>query len=202
MQDIFIVPGFLYFVRLNNIVYLCTDFLERVSGKRNKGNRDRQIEGAKVPSFIRKMVTKEEIEEIVNAYLEGTDKFLISTKVSKNGLVEVFIDGDRDIAIEDCVVLSRHIETFFDRDVDNFELRVSSAGIDKPFTSIRQYRKYLNRPVEVVTNEGVKYQGMLAAVDDHGVELIPVVKAKKSKQDDRLVLAYKDISNARPGIVF
>ncbi|MBN1337803.1 MAG: ribosome assembly cofactor RimP [Bacteroidales bacterium] len=148
------------------------------------------------------MAIKEKIEEIVNTYLEGTDKFLISAEVSKSGLVEVFIDGDRDIAIDDCVKLSRHIGSFFDREEDDFELRVSSAGIDKPFVNIRQYRKYLNRAVEVTTGEGLKHEGLLVSLDEKGITLQGLKKTAKNKQNETVTLAFGEILKARPAIIF
>jgi ribosome maturation factor RimP len=98
--------------------------------------------------------------------------FLVEAKLLAGDAVEVFIDSDarggdgrlRGVTVEDCVALTRAIEARFDRDVDDFSLTVSSAGIGQPLRVMRQYLKLIGRSVEVVLAGGTKLTGVLGAV--------------------------------------
>jgi ribosome maturation factor RimP len=87
--------------------------------------------------------------------------------------IEVFIDSDargddgriRGVSVEDCIALSRAIESRFDRDAEDFSLTVSSAGIGQPLKVLRQYRKLIGSAVEVVLNDGTKFTASLEAVE-------------------------------------
>ena len=45
------------------------------------------------------------------------------------------------ITIDECASLHRHIENNLDREKEDFELQVSSPGLDMPFAVIDQYYK-------------------------------------------------------------
>lgn len=147
------------------------------------------------------MLDKTKIEIIVNEYVEGTDKFLVDISVSARNAIDIFVDGDNGISIQECVKISRLIESNFDREVEDYELRVSSAGLTKPFKLIRQYKKYLNRQIEVVTVDDKKVKGVLKSVSDNGFEL-EVKKGKKGKETVSEEYLYDGIRGAKPYIGF
>ena len=72
------------------------------------------------------MIDKEKVQSIVNQELEGTDLFLVDLKIGKDNKISVFIDGDNGVTIQNCIDLSRKIESNFDREVEDFELSVFS----------------------------------------------------------------------------
>lgn len=149
------------------------------------------------------MIDKKKIEDVVNQCLEGSDKYLIDVEVSQGNIIEVIIDGDNDISIDDCVELSRYIEGRFDRERDDFELRVSSAGLNRPFDNLRQYRKYLNRPVEVITGDSSKLSGILLDVNEEGIDLEHHKQKGRGKTERQVIrLSFEDIKKAKPGISF
>jgi ribosome maturation factor RimP len=88
-----------------------------------------------------KMVEKTNILELVEEHLKGTDKFPVEVQIKGNNIITVIIDGDTGVTIDDCIRLSKHIESKLDRDTEDFELRVSSFGADKPLKMKRQYKK-------------------------------------------------------------
>ena len=56
---------------------------------------------------------------------------LVDVKVNKANNIKVFFRATgRPACIDDCVALSRHIESGLDRDKEDFSLMVSSAGDD------------------------------------------------------------------------
>ena len=75
------------------------------------------------------MMEKTIIEAIASEYLEKTDLKLVKTKVSKDNDITIFIHRPGSgVCIDDCVELSRYIESKLDREKEDFSLTVSSAG--------------------------------------------------------------------------
>ncbi|MEQ8910440.1 MAG: ribosome assembly cofactor RimP [Vicingaceae bacterium] len=131
-------------------------------------------------SFIRKLA-EEKIKDLAER-----EYFLVNVSVSSSNAIRVEIDGDKGVKISDCVEISRHIEKQFDRDEEDFELTVSSAGMDQPFKILRQYQRYLGREVQLTTTDGHRHKAKLMAADETEVLLEQVsrekVEGKKKKQ--------------------
>ena len=79
------------------------------------------------------MISKELVQQLVEQWLEGKDYFLTDLTVSADARIVVEIDHEEGVWIEDCVELSRFIENGLDRDEEDFELEVGSAGLGQPF---------------------------------------------------------------------
>jgi ribosome maturation factor RimP len=117
------------------------------------------------------MIEKQKIQGLVEEIVRGTGLFLVSVKVSNANRIIVLADKNEGITIDECAAIHRHIENGFDRDKEDFELQVSSPGLDMPFVVIEQYYKNEGRKVEVTDNEGSKFIGNLKNVTGGGFEL-------------------------------
>lgn len=126
------------------------------------------------------MIDKSELIKAINDSLEGSELFLVDVKVSRDNNIVVEIDSMDSISIDDCANLTRAIESQFDRDKEDYELEVGSAGLTSPFKVKRQYEKYLDEEVEVLTNDGRKLKGTLKSVDE---ETFTIGIAKKVKPE-------------------
>lgn len=127
------------------------------------------------------MIDKERVHDVVNQELENTDLFLIDIKIGKDNKISVIIDGDNGVTIQNCIDLSRQIEKNFDREVEDFELSVMSAGIGEPLKLIRQYKKNFGKSIEILIKENSeKIVGELIGVDDEKV--IVKIQPKKKKE--------------------
>ena len=146
------------------------------------------------------MIEKIKILELVNQALEGSDKFLVSLKITPDNRIYVDIDGDNGITIDDCIELSRAIESQLDREEEDFALDVSSAGADQPLKLVRQYRKNIGRDVEVVYLDGEKVEGELTGADDEHFTLRTHGSKKQAPQE--LQIAYRDVKSTRVSIKF
>ncbi|MGX8712752.1 MAG: ribosome assembly cofactor RimP [bacterium] len=146
------------------------------------------------------MIEKIKILELVDKTLEGSEKFLVSLKITPDNRIFVDIDGDNGVTIDDCIALSRAIEGQLDRDEEDFELNVSSAGADQPLKLTRQYRKNVGRELEVVTVDGERAEGTLEDASDEGIVLR--TKGTKKQAPETLRIAYKDIKSARVVLKF
>ncbi|MBR0223623.1 MAG: hypothetical protein IJL93_05035 [Bacteroidales bacterium] len=76
------------------------------------------------------MIQKQTIEQIAQEHLQGTELSLVEVTVSDDNDIEVIITREGGgVSIDDCVALSRFIESKLDRDKEDFSLMVGSAGI-------------------------------------------------------------------------
>lgn len=112
------------------------------------------------------MIDKAKLNEVIADYVSGTPMFLTDLKVSPDNRIEVEVDSDEPLDIEACAALTRAIEGAFDRDAEDYELEVGSAGITSPLKVRRQFAKYLGNEMEVLTKDGRKLHGTLTAVGE------------------------------------
>jgi ribosome maturation factor RimP len=117
------------------------------------------------------MIEKQKIQGLVDEFVRGTGLFLVSVKVSNANRIIVLADKNEGITIDECAGIHRHIENGLDRDIEDFELQVSSPGLDMPFVVMEQYFKNEGRKIEVTDNEGSKFIGNLKNVTAGGFEL-------------------------------
>ena len=127
------------------------------------------------------MISKKYIEDLAAEFLEDSDLFAVKITVSKDNNIRLFIDGDNGVTIDDCVGLSRHIEGNLDRDKEDFELNVSSSGVDQPFVLLRQYKNSLDKKVQVLDVDGKKIRGILKSADENKIDLQEEIKNKNKK---------------------
>ena len=126
------------------------------------------------------MIEKNLVKNYVEEWLEGKEYFLTDITISTDNRIVVEIDHEEGVWIEDCVELSRFIESHLDRDAEDFELEVGSAGIGQPFKVLRQYEIHVGEQVEVLANDGKKFVGMLKEVD---AEKFVVTVQEKVKEE-------------------
>lgn len=138
------------------------------------------------------MIDKNIVTNLVNQWLEGKDYFLTDLTISADDRIVVEIDHEEGVWIEDCVELSRFIESHLDREQEDFELEVGSAGIGQPFKVLRQYEIHQGERVEVLTAEGKKLQGVLGGVTENGFTLTVEEKVREEGQK-RPKLVKRDI---------
>lgn len=135
------------------------------------------------------------VREIAETQMEGTDLFVVEVRVSPANEIVVTVDSDTQVGIDRCVELSRSIEGALDREQEDFELTVMSAGIGQPLKMLRQYRKLIGRPVEVILKDGGKIVGNLTDASESSIaveyEERVVVEGKKRKQ---LVTTRRELS--------
>lgn len=112
------------------------------------------------------MISKEVIVNIVNEALEGSPDYIVEVSVSAYNHIVVLLESDEGINIKRCVQVSRLIESHFDREVEDYELEVSSAGLESPLKVVRQYKKNIGREVEVTLINNQIIKGKLEAVNE------------------------------------
>ena len=140
------------------------------------------------------MIDTKKIIEAAERHLEGTDMFVVECTSTPGNEIELTIDSDTSVGIDACVALSRAVEADLDRDAEDFSLTVASAGIGSELRTLRQYRKLVGRPVEVLLTNGVKILAHLDEATDEGVTLSyeekQAVEGRKRKQPVKVTRSY------------
>lgn len=135
------------------------------------------------------MILKDTVIQLVEAFLENTGYYLVDLKVSNDNRILVEIDSFEGVSIDFCVELNRHIEANLDREIEDYELEVASAGLTEPFKVLKQYEKNLGNEVEVLTKDGKKLTGILMLCDDAKIILQQekLVKPEGAKRKTTIV---------------
>ena len=121
------------------------------------------------------------IDERINELDNGL--FVVSLKISSNNSIVVELDKhEGGVSVKDCVSVSRNIEHNLDREEEDFELSVTSAGLDKGLRVFPQYKKNIGREVEVKLIEGADIKGKMI---DATEEQIVVQTTRKEKVEGK-----------------
>lgn len=137
------------------------------------------------------MVEKSYISQLVREFVKESEYYIVDVRVSSTGKITVLIDkASGGLMVEDCVKLSKFIEGNLDREKEDFELQVSSPGLEMPFLVHEQYIKNQGRKVEVLGNDGEKHSGTLKNVTHGGFEIETEEKVKGKAKE----MVKKDVS--------
>ena len=137
------------------------------------------------------MIEKAVVTQLVEEHLQASNSYLVDVAIKPGNYIVVEIDSDDSVSIDDCVALSQYIEAHLDRDVEDYELEVGSAGITSPFKVLRQYQKNIGNEVEMLLKSGTKKVGVLIAVDISGAT-ISVEKKVKPEGAKRPVMVTEE----------
>ncbi|TAJ14830.1 ribosome assembly cofactor RimP [Marinilabiliaceae bacterium JC017] len=138
------------------------------------------------------MITTQQIEDLILEKLEADGAYVVELTVNPGNKIVVIIDSEKGVPISYCVEISRLIEHNLDREVEDFSLEVASAGLGQPFKVLRQYHKNVGRLVEVLSNDGEKFEGKLIAVTDNefSIEIEKKVKVEGKKKKELQVSTH------------
>ena len=139
------------------------------------------------------MIVKNIISQLVEEKLASSDNFLVDVVIKPGNLIVIEIDNDEGVCIDDCAELSRYVESHLDREVEDFELEVGSAGITSPFKVLRQYVKNIGNEVEMLLKNGTKLSGVLKDANESGV-VVTIEKQVKPEGAKRKITVEEDLS--------
>ena len=139
------------------------------------------------------MITNEQVQSLIQGKLEENNCFVVALKIGEGNTISLEIDSLKGITVQDCMAFSKAVEHNLDREVEDFELQVSSPGLDKPFRVGEQYQKNIGRNVKVVLIEGNVIKGELKTVDENNiiVEFSYKEKIEGKKKKQRIVKEEK-----------
>jgi ribosome maturation factor RimP len=148
------------------------------------------------------MISKKSIEAFIADKLSEADYFVVSLDVSSTNKIKLVVDKMQGITIQECVAFSRAIEQNLDREVEDFELEVTSPGLSSTLLVKQQYVKNIGRELDILLTDGKKIKGLLVAVHDDSIEVHEEkrvkVEGKKKKQliKEERSIDFKDVKSA------
>jgi ribosome maturation factor RimP len=123
------------------------------------------------------MIDKAFLTELVQSKLTE-EQFLVELTVSASNVIHIMVDSDSAISINQIADISRFVDENLDRETEDFELSVFSAGLSEPFKLPRQYKKNIGSDIDVLLTNGIKMSGLLKNADDLRIDLEVSTKEK------------------------
>ena len=143
--------------------------------------------------YWKKMDILSNIENWISEIIVNTPTQLLELKVSKGKKISVTIEHPEHVSIQQCIEISKHIAHNLGESADEYEIEVSSPGIDKPFKHPIQYQKYKGKEVEVKLKNQQILQGTLDNVAEDYFILISKPTNKKGSQQKESSLSPVNI---------
>lgn len=148
------------------------------------------------------------VEALIKPILDGMNIELVEVEFKKrgdnDGSLTIYIDKEGGVSLDDCEAVHNAIDAPLD-ELDPtsgkpYTLNVSSPGLDRPFRTLRDYRKHLGEEIEISLYKPVdgmkKFEAVLEEVDDDFTFVKVSVKGKT------IQLNIKEIALARAVIRF
>ena len=138
------------------------------------------------------------IKDTVASVVEGNGFFLIDIILrgnENNRVIEIYIDGEKDISAEDCAKVSRELNSIIESQnliESNYRLDVSSPGIDRSLIFLKQYPKHINRKFDVSyiqNNETNKLTGKLLDVSGENLTFL--------SNNKQIIINFNNIKKAK-----
>lgn len=140
------------------------------------------------------MINLKDVKKIVALKLEGTEIFLVDISVTKTNVIHIYVDSPKGVTIKECVDISRAVESSYDRDIEDFELQVSTPGLDTPFKVKEQYQKNVGKEVQIVIEGEKPFKAMLLEAKDDSIVVETSQKLKlEGKKKKELVVEQREI---------
>jgi len=143
------------------------------------------------------MIDETLISKLIEDKLGDGGLFVTELVVKQGNNIQVFIDSDHGVSVDDCIALSRHIESNLDRDQEDFNLQVSSAGVDQPLKFARQYIKNIGRKLNIELSDGRNLTGALMAAGNEKIQIqTETKKGRKIVAGEMVEVNYSEIVKA------
>jgi ribosome maturation factor RimP len=151
---------------------------------------------------------KAKVKELLDLALEQESAFLIDFSISSTNVINVSVDTLEGITLKGISAVSRMIENNLDREVEDFELSISSPGVGSPLVVKEQYEQNIGRDLKVKTTKDEEFVGELIAFEDEVLTLqweerVPkeVGKGKVTVKNEAHI-ALADVSEAKVQVRF
>jgi len=132
------------------------------------------------------MITTATIAQLIKNTLQEKNCFVVELTVNEANNISLAIDSQNGVTMSDCIAFSKAIEHNLDRELEDFQLNVSSPGLNKPFKVKAQYLKNIGKNIKVKQIEGNITKGILTAVNEDDITVEnsykEKIEGKKKKQ--------------------
>tara|TARA_B100000287_G_scaffold418651_1_gene455913 strand:- start:690 stop:1145 length:456 start_codon:yes stop_codon:yes gene_type:complete len=150
------------------------------------------------------MINKEDIRGVAQLRINEIGGYLVDVKVSRNNDITIFFDILDGVTLDHCLDVSKYIEERFDRDIEDYQLTVCSAGLDSPFLVPQQYQKNIGKEVKVLLKNGKREKGKIISYEEDLIlEIFKKQKGTRNKYlKERILINKNDIKETKLKINF
>ena len=151
------------------------------------------------------MLLKDNIKEVATKKANEINGFIVDVNISAHNNIEVLFDKENGAHVDDCLIISRHIHSEFDRDVEDYSLIVCSPGLTNAFKVKEQYFKNKGKEVVIKKNDGKRISAVLRDIlsnDDLILDVRKKVKNTKNYTIQEVVVSLKEIKETKLKINF
>ncbi len=136
------------------------------------------------------MIDKTKVNYFLGEILDGTELFIVDMTVKPSNKIIIEIDSLKGVSIDECAQVSSKLATKLNRDIEDFDLEVSSPGLGLPFKVFQQYQKNIGKQVSVLMKTGTKYTGKLveAGMSSVKVEVQDKIRGEGKKKSEVIII--------------
>jgi len=128
------------------------------------------------------MISKEVIIDKIHEGFPCPELFIVEVVINLRKEIIISVDTFKGISIKECVDISRYLAHSLGEELDDYEVQVSSPGLDNGFKVMEQFRKNTGKNVEVLKKDGIKITGILSTVADDFIEIEEKIGPKKKEE--------------------
>lgn len=116
------------------------------------------------------------LDVLLEKVVSGLGYELVDLEITPAKLIRVFIDKENSVTIDDCELVSNHLnKLFLVEEIDYNRLEVSSPGVERPLKKLADFSRFVDKLAKIKTreliNEQKVFQGYLRGVDEDLVKL-------------------------------
>lgn len=111
------------------------------------------------------LLMKDLIEKTVVELIEGEPYYIVEV-TEKNDHIRIIMDGYNGIDINRCQRLARKLHNLSEEEgwgLENYHLEISSFGVNKALTDLRQYKSNVGRKAHARQTDMKEFKGRLIA---------------------------------------
>ena len=133
------------------------------------------------------MITKESIASLIAGYLADNGLFQVDIEISAENDIVITIESYQgSVTLDNCTAIDAAVTGRFNKDMEDYSLTVTSAGLDQPFKVAQQYVKFTGSEVEITLKKGGRIKGILSEYCNGGEDgAVQNGQARRGKEEDR-----------------
>ncbi|MFN3435829.1 MAG: ribosome maturation factor RimP, partial [Sphingomonas sp.] len=153
--------------------------------------------------LIAKTAIDRRLAGIIGPVIEGLGFELVRVRLmgGKTRILQIMADRpDGGIVVEDCATISTAVSAVLDVEdpvEDNYVLEVSSPGIDRPLTRLKDFEMWKGWEARIETTELIdgrrRFKGALAGVEDEEI----LIQIEENGEEVTIGLRFDWLSDAK-----
>lgn len=149
------------------------------------------------------------VKEMINPYLKEHAIYLYDVEMESMGkdlVLRILIEkDDGTMDLDTCVSVSEYVGALLDKEdliKEEYNLEVCSPGTDRPLNNLDDYKRALNKAVQIELNEPINgidgFIGILTMINE--LDLVVEYKVKNLKK--KVNIPFTNIKKANTTVIF